>query len=104
MQAVRALYENRDWSAERIRRLLEDESVLTGQVVSSQVWQIVNVLDGGSRTRGVVPQLPGEATEVDGAIFGINTKVNFFSRFHIPDTPIARRLLGEIIAKDRPWK
>lgn len=94
--AIGELFEQENWSAERIRRRVEQESEETGIPVPVSVFEILNDLDGGRRGRRVVEALPAEPTDVVGTVMQINRLINVFQRFSLPRNEISRALLGRL--------
>lgn len=93
---IRDLLDVEHKRADEIRTLLENESEATGIEVNSEVWELLDGADGGRKSIRIIREEPGEAMAILGEVFGINRQVNFFKRFGIPDTPIARQFMREL--------
>lgn len=97
--AIRDVYEQGQLSGQQIRQRIEREERILGKAVSSDIWQLINQLDGGHKTRGVIAALPNELTDVDGEVFRVNTHVNFFTRYSLPNNSISRGILGDLVTQ-----
>lgn len=84
-------------SAVAIRAKVEREAEVRGESVPLWAYSLINKLTGGGRPRGVVEAAPGEdPCDIVGPIININPQVNVMKRFNIPETPLARNLLGDL--------
>ena len=79
---------------ERVRAYAREHDL----TIPSDILRQLQEYAGGRRRPGVTRVPPGdEDVWVDGEVVEINRNVNFFRRLNVPDTQMARAMLGELL-------